>query len=104
MVGVLDVVGADLQPAFGELHRVFQLGGAADGASPDGAHRAAHFDAGIMAFLNTALGLIPIVGQGGARVGKVVFFFGGNHHQDTVRPDSLLAQGDGAVYARLTDG
>ena len=51
VVGMLDVMGTDLEPAFRELYGVFQLGRAADGAAPDRADGAAHLDAGIGAFL-----------------------------------------------------
>jgi hypothetical protein len=34
----------------------------------------------------------------------MVLFFGGDHHQDAVRPDAFLAQGDGPVDGSFTDG
>jgi hypothetical protein len=33
---VLDVGGADLEPALGELHGILELGRPGDGAAPDG--------------------------------------------------------------------
>ena len=89
MVGMLDVMGADLQPAFGELHGVLHVGGSADGAAPDGADRAVHLHAGVGAFFDAPLRFLPVVRQGRAGVGEMVFFFGGDHHQQPVGPDPL---------------
>ncbi len=66
MVGMLDVMGADREPALREFHGVFHFGGAADGASPDGADGAAHLEAGVPG-LGMHFRLLSSTGKGSCR-------------------------------------
>ena len=104
LIGVFDIVRPDFKPAFGEFDGIFQAGGAADRTAPDGADRAAHFHTGIITFFDTSLGLGPVIRQGSPGIGKMMFFLGGHHHQEPVRPDTLLDQLNGPVHGRLSDG
>ena len=57
-----------------------------------------------MAFPDGALAFLPVFRQGAARVGEVVLFFGGDHHQEPVGADTLLAQPAGPVHRGFADG
>ncbi|VTR68961.1 hypothetical protein DESC_720339 [Desulfosarcina cetonica] len=104
VVGMLDIGGADLQPALGELHGVGQFRGPGNGAAPDGAHGSAHLQAGVTAFANGSFTLLPVGGQAQPGIGEMMLLFGGNHHQAAVRPDPFLGQGDGPVHGRFANG
>ncbi len=104
VVGMLDVGGTYLQPALGELHRVFQFGCPGNGAAPDGTHGPTHLQASVPAFADGTFTLLPVFGQGQAGVGKMVLLFGRNHHQAAIRPDALLRQRNGPVHPRFPDG
>ena len=104
VVGVLDVVGPYLQPALGKLDGVFQLGGPGNRAAPDGTDRAAHFHTGIITFLDTTLGLGPVIRQGRTGIGKMMFFLGGHHHQQAIGADPFFSQLDGPIHGTFPDG
>ncbi len=76
MVGMFNIVGADLQPALGKFNGILHVRGACYGTAPDGADRSTHHDARIGTLFNAAFGFGPIVRQGCTGIGKVMFLLG----------------------------
>ena len=104
VVRMFHIMRADRQPSFGELDRILQFRGAADGAAPDGTDGTTHFNTGIRAFLDASFGFFPVIGQGCAGIGKMMLFFGGYHHENPIRTHTFLFKGNGPIHSTFPDG